>query len=601
MNMKKIIYSIIALVSVFAFSSCEDFFTREPNNEFSAETYFASESELQMYADGMLNSWMPAPDGSPFGGDAYNDIIASKTSTDFFRADVTWDDVKQDSWSWGFLRRCNYMLTNMVNAKGKVSDEVYNHYEGVAKFWRAYNYMSKVKTFSDVPWTDVYLQPTDTTILFGKRDDREFVFSKIVEDLEFARANVSGAAKFHTDSRNRIDKFVVNALASRFYLYEATFRMNVKNNPSTGQPWTNQYQTPEDLLKLAAEAAKVVIDEGGFKLSNDYAALFISPTLNKDEVIWGKTYISEINGRHETTRYYNSNTLGQQTSGTKELIRMYLKTDGTPVTTGEMTIFEEFEGRDSRLAATVLGPGHEITLLSGPGEQPMNFMFCKTGYQLIKWCIPDETHHQNSIDENSLPIVRYAEVLLNYAEAKNELGEMTTDIWNMTVGALRERAGVTNIYPTAADPWLENYYKEGLSHAPQLNPVALEIRRERVTELILESGLRQDDIYRYGQADLIVKRHNGKAWAGLWVSENDYKNGFQFAGKTYTLSTNANSETNYQLKETPGNTEWSVEKAGAGYYLLYNYELNWEDRMYCRPIPQSAKLLNPNLGENYGW
>ncbi len=599
--MKKIIYSIIALSSVFAFSSCEDFFTREPNNEFSAETYFASESELQMYADGLLNSYMPNPTEDPFGGDAYCDLIATKTSSDYYRADVTWNDVKQGSWSWGFLRRTNYMLTNMVNAKGKVSDDVYNHYEGVAKFWRAYNYMSLVKNFSDVPFTDVYLQPTDTTILFGGRDDREYVFSKIVEDLEFARANVSGSSKFHTASRNRVDKFVVNALASRFYLYDATFRKNHKVNPATNQPWNNKYQSVNDLLELAVKAAEVVINEGDFSLAADYASLFVSVDLNPSEVIWGRTYISSINGQHSTTRYYNSNTLGQQYSGTKELMRMFLKADGTPVETGEMTINEEFKDRDGRLSATVLGPGHEITLLTGPGEQPMNFMFSKTGYQLIKWCIPNEVNHQNSVDNNSLPILRYSEVLLNYAEAKNELGQMSKAIWDQTVGALRERAGVKNIFPTAADPWLANYYKEGLAHAPNLDPIALEIRRERVTELTLECGLRMDDLYRYGQAELVVRRHNGAAWAGIWVTDDEYKNGFKFAGKTYTLSTNGNSATNYEIKANPNNTEWSVEKAGAGYYLLYNYKLKWEQRMYVRPIPQSATTLNPNLGQNYGW
>ena len=81
------------------------------------------------------------------------------------------------------------MLTRMDKAKTNFSEYIYNHYEGVARFWRAMKYVSKVNSFSNVPWVDKYLQPNDTTILYGPRDDREYVFHKIREDLEFAAKN----------------------------------------------------------------------------------------------------------------------------------------------------------------------------------------------------------------------------------------------------------------------------------------------------------------------------------------------------------------------------------------------------------------------------
>ena len=120
-NMKKILNIVICTAAVLAMTSCEKFFTREPINEFSAETYFSSESELKMYTDGMLNAWIPDYTETD-GDDAYNDLIATKTSTDYFRADVTWDDTKQGSWSWTWLRRINYMIDGMAkNAKDKVT------------------------------------------------------------------------------------------------------------------------------------------------------------------------------------------------------------------------------------------------------------------------------------------------------------------------------------------------------------------------------------------------------------------------------------------------------------------------------------------------
>ncbi len=593
---------------MFALTSCEKFFTRSPWNEFDAETYFSNESQLRMYTDGFLNAWLPDYSETN-GNDAYNDLIATKTSTDFFRADVSWDDAKQGSWSWGWLRRINFMIQLMPkNAKGKVDDNTYNHYMGLARFWRAYNYMSRVKLFSDVPWVDIYLQPTDTTILYGKRDDREFVFHNIVEDLKFACENIDNRDFGAANTRNQVNKYVANAMAARILLYEGTFRKNHSVNPATNQPWKNNYETPDQILELAAQFAKYVMDSGAFKLyTGDWSNLFLSNELITDEVLWGQVYLLESNGRHAYTRYFNSSTLGQQYSGTKELLHHFLNADGTPIATDEKTINEEFTGRDPRLAKTILGPGHKVKNLQGDEvDQSINCTFCWTGYMIIKWCIPDQSHWQNSVDENCIPIMRYPEVLLIYAEAMNELGQFNEGIWNQTVGAIRQRAGVKASYPSAPDPWLKEYYTKDLQnqHITDGNEaVALEIRRERVTELCFEAESRQQDLYRWGICDIIPRRGgHGNGWTGLWLTENEVKNGFTFSGVKYTFNETVKKATEnaYPISGT-NNSCWSLEKAGNGYFLVYNYKLKWEDRMYCRPIPTSAKVLNPTLGENYGW
>ena len=592
-------------------TSCEDFLSREPIDKFSTEAYFSSESDLEMYANGMIQSWLPNSSETN-GGDAYNDLIATKTGTDFYRPSAHWDSSKQSGWAtgdWSFLRRVNYMLNNMDRAKGAVSTDIYNHYEGVARFWRAMKYVAKVNTFSDVPWVEKYLQPSDEDILYKERDDREYVFHKIREDLEFACNNCM-AGKFHTDGRVRIDKYVVNALASRYYLYEATFRMNVPYNPATGKPWTNEYESVNDLLNLAAAAAKNVIDNGGFSLVSNYSSLFLSSDLQKNEVIWGRSYSGDLGVRHSLTRYFHSSTLGQQYSGTKDLVDMFMKTDGTPIDVNggedKVLINDEFAGRDPRLAATILGPGHAIINSSSPNEA-IDFTFCKTGYMICKWSVPDETHFQNSIDENSLPIVRYAEVLLNYAEAMNELGQMTEEIWNSTVGALRRRAGIANIYPKSGsysrDEWLYDYYTKNVSHPLYTQgdvDIALEIRRERVTEMTFENGLRQLDVYRYGQGDLIARRHDNRGWKGIYVGDGA---GFTFENQDYTFESAAsgalNTTTNYPISTKDGakDTDWYIDDG----FLVYKYDLQWEDKMYCRPIPVTATNLNSKLGQNYGW
>ncbi|MBQ7623465.1 MAG: RagB/SusD family nutrient uptake outer membrane protein [Bacteroidales bacterium] len=613
--MKKILYISAILLAALSTASCsvKDFLTREPINKFSAETYFRTEAELEMYANGMVNSWLPDYT-EVAGGDAYNDLIATKTSTDFFRADVIWGVDKQTGWSasnWGFLRRVNYMLTNMDRAKGNVSEAVYNHYEGVGRFWRAYCYFSKVTTFSNVPWVEKYLQPDDVDILYGPRDDREYVFHKMVEDLTFACENCDANLE---DSRSRVNKWLANAFAARVFLYEATFRLNVPYNPSTGEAWKNNYETPQRLLELSAACSKAVIEGGKFKLSSDYPALFLSNDLNKDEVIWGRHFSSDLNGRHSYTRYFHSSTLGQQYSATKDLIHHFMNADGTAITDEQerLSINKEFEGRDPRLGYTVLGPGHQIELSGVKANEQMDFTFTKTGYQIVKWSIPDDSHFQNSLDENSIPIIRYAEVLLMYAEAMNELGQMDADVWNMTVGALRKRAGVVNTgLPTASDAWLKSYYTSGLKnqHITEGNEaVALEIRRERVAELTFESGLRQADLYRYGQCDLVKRRSIADlgGWRGLYLTADEVANGFTFEGAKYTIGDASkgakNTTTCYPVKSNADavNTDWFLTEGDHG-FLVYKYALQWSDKMYVRPIPQTALTMNEKLGQNYGW
>lgn len=607
--MKKIINIVLGLAAVAGFSSCEDFLTREPINEFSAETYFSSEIELKTYTDGLINSYLPNY-SEPASGDMYNDLIAGKQSTNFFRQNYNWTSGTQGEWSWTRLRRVNYMLNGMAkNAKGKVDEATYNHYEGVARFWRAYHYFERINTYGDVPWTDKYLQPTDED-LFAGRDDREYVWSKMVEDLKFACEHVQGGGAYHTSARIYVNKWVVCTFASRAALYEASFRSNYPNNPSTNKPWTHEYNSIQELYQLAADAAKIVIDNGGFVLvpGDRYSELFLSENLVADEVIWGRQFGQALGATHALSRYYYSDSMGDVSSATKELVRMFLKEDGTPMTTSEIGINDEFKGRDSRLAKTVLGPGFQVTSGANKITMDVSCNHCLTGYMLVKWLYPDDSYWASGIDSNSILIYRYPEVLLNYAEAMNELGKMSEEVWNLTVGALRERAGVKNIYPKATDNWLKEYYSKDLKYPFRTSgneAVALEIRRERATELILEGGLRQLDLFRYGQMDLIERRgcKGEESWTGVWISEDDYKNGYYMFNNTkYMINLGKKESTSYPITTNKADMTWSLRKAeGTGYYLQYHLDLKWEDKMYVRPISQNDLNVNPNLGQNWGW
>ena len=612
--MKKFVNIVLGVAAAMGLSSCEAFFTREPINEFSAETYFSTEAELKMYTDGFINSWMPDY-SEPASGDMFNDLIATKNSTGYLTEGSVYNAAKRSAWSFAWLRRINFMLEGMAKNGQNIPEAIYKHYEGVARFWRAYQTCSMIKTYGNIPWTKAYLQPDDPA-LYGERMDREEVFNEVVADLEFALEHVSADAQY-LKGQVYINKYVVGTFASRAYLYEASFRSNYDKNPSTQEPWKNNFQTPTKLYELAAKAAKVVIDSKAYKLapSASYPDLFLSPTLNTDEVIWGLTADSQVYGVHALTRYYYSDSMGDTPSATKEMVNMFLKADGTPVKVlegeGAKSINEEFANRDKRLSWTVLGPGYKVLTSGEMKLMPMECNYSMTGYMLVKWLMPNRVNFLSGQDNNSILVFRYPEVLLNYAEAMNELGKMNQTIWNETVGLLRERAGVKNIYPTEADPWLKQYYTKDLMHPFKTNgneAVALELRRERVTELILEGGLRQYDLYRYAQMDLCERRglSGEEAWTGIWLSEADYQNGFTFQGQAYKFGPDQKTESwSYAISTSKANGTWSVQPANGGYYLMFHYDLRWQDVMYVYPISQTDLNLiwqkNPEFKQNVGW
>lgn len=606
--MKNIIRLFAIGAVAFTGVACEDFLSADPVNRISAETFFATESDFILYCNGLLESYCPDADDIAMG-DSYTDLTASKSGTDFYKPSAAWDADRQGSWdisSWRSVRRANIMLRDMVRAKGNVSDAVYNHYEGVARFWRAYFYYGKVKTFGNVPWVDHVLD-VDDALLYAGRDDRELVMHHVLEDLNFACSNCSTDTKTY---KNVINRWVALAFKSRVCLFEGTYRKYHAVNPSTNQPWSNQYETANDFLQEAVNAANTIMTEAGLKLHDDYHALFTTSAIGDiSEVIWYREYKASeaLNVFNSLTLNFNTSTASQKVSPTKALMNMYLKADGTPIETDQVSMSEEFAGRDPRLSQTVHAPGHEWTYGGVTGPKPLNFTHVVTAYMFMKWSQEFESNYTTGRGDNSVPIFRFGEVLLNYAEAKAELnnGSLSQADWNMTVGALRERAGVKNIYPEGgaayvADKWLQDYYARAEGAAvTNLSNTILEIRRERVTELILED-LRVDDLYRWHCANLIADRDTEKGWKGVYLSADEVKNGMKFNGSTYTFTSAGTNTNNYSIGTSTSDNNWTLTDGDHG-YLVYHEDLRFEERMYVRPIPTSALSLNPNLGQNYGW
>lgn len=607
MKGKYIMMISAALLSVV---SCEKFFDRVPEDQFASSTFFRTETDLALYTNGLLNTGIPKASAMALGEDLYTDLCATRASKEFYYEDH-WNPGRQSGWAysnWGFLRQVAYMLENMHQAKDNVPEDKYKHYEGVARFWRAYATFNKVKDFGDCYYIDHVMQPTDTAMLYSKRQSREYVMNKVKEDLIFACENcLKEGAGIHTDGRIYVNKYVALAMASRIFLYEGTFRKYHPANPSTGKQWDPDYETAEDFLNLAFKYAGEFINSGsGFSLVQDYRSLFSSPTLRKEEVIWGASYSEELALKHNITYNYCSTTSSKLYSPTKDYVMMFLSTAGTPVK-GDISVTQEFLNRDKRLTASVIGPGQKKQNQNGEDvDFAPNFSWSVTGYCWLKWIMTDYSAMNSSSGEstNSIPVLRYAEVLLNYAEAAEELGKMNQSIWNATIGKLRTRAGVKNIYPGSGeyveDTFLKEYYSKGLLHPVSLSNTMLEIRRERVTELMLEGDSRYDDLMRWRMGDLIKRRYEGKGWRGIYVTPQEAENGFVFNGTAFKVSADAtNAENRYNISSAVDQGKTFSE--GTYGYVIYHYGLSWDDKMYTKPIPTTALNVNPALGQNEGW
>ena len=369
-------------------------------------------------------------------------------------------------------------------------------------------------------------------------------------------------------------------------------------------------QDKVNAVREAAAAAKEIMDKGPYSLvtgdvKTAYRSLFTSAGLLTQEVIFGREYSKELSAFHETSWYYYSPTYGAKIAMTKKFMNTYLTTKGTPFTDidGYKTIdfIHEFDGRDARMAQTVISPTYKMKISGRERLYSPNWKVTRTGYHPIKWSIDDDADNvlSKAASWNSLPILRYAEVLLNYAEAKAELGEMDAAVWDQTIAQLRSRAGVTPVVPDKADPYMEAYF---------LNTVTdkwiLEVRRERGIELCLEMGLRWDDDMRWHMGDLLTSDNN--PWTGIYIGSTSYT--YDYTGLStddngdpvpdFYIRPGEDTEHSIAISNTGANQTFSLNAAGN---IVWEYKRTWGEKKYLRPIPQTAITRNPNLEQNALW
>ncbi|MBP3942207.1 RagB/SusD family nutrient uptake outer membrane protein [Sphingobacteriaceae bacterium WQ 2009] len=585
---------LLLLGGLIALSSCSKL-DQNPESTVTKEAVFKSEKGLELYANSFY-TMLPNADAVQ-RGDAMADYTARREVPDFIR-EGAYTARQSSGWNWSELRNINYFIENCTNTA--IPADVRNNYIGIAKFFRALFYFNKVVRFGDVPWVNA-TYTVDEEKLYKARDPRTLVLDSMLSDLNFAITNIKAT---NDASRTMVTKYVALALKARIALFEGTFRKYHTNY--------NLVASANFWLKEAKDASARIMTEAPFKLNESgdsktaYRNVFVSTLPNANEVILANVFDDKLSVYHDANWYWTSATYGDRASLTRTFVNTYLNIDGSSFTDNpayKTTVFqEEVKNRDLRLSQTIRTQGYARINGGNTEVSAPLFSYTFTGYHPIKWTLDNVFYDAGSRNDNALPIFRYAEVLLVYAEAAAELGELTVADWTKTIGALRKRAGITgglSALPTRVDPYLQQTYFPEIS-----NPVLLEIRRERGIELVFE-GLRFQDIIRWKKGKLMEQ-----VWNGIYVPgvdqlldlNEDSKPDVLFYNQNPANRINGVSYINVAPSATSTPNPYKLSNGSSGEITwLTNIPRVWNDKFYLYPIPESDRLINPNLGQNPGW
>lgn len=590
-NIKKYIFIVFATTIMVGCN--DDFLERYPLDEISAETFWNTENDLKVYNNRIYDQarndndvpiLMGHHDGfsshrwSIWYMDEFADNIAPtharhtrfqqvRAGKHTIPSGPQWFGYRDGG--WGFIRTINIGLENY--AKAQISQELIDQYAAEARLFRGWFYADKVSKFGDAPWLDKELN-IDSEELYAARTPRAEVMNNVLADLNFATQHLPDDWG-DGGGPGRLNRWAALLIKSRVCLFEGTWR-KYHNVGGDANAW----------LQEAADAAEELMNDGPYALYNtgnpetDYNAIHRIPDdlTGVPEVMYWRRYERGI-----FTNHVQSYHRGYNGGATKSMVEDYLCTDGQPITTsplyqGDAQIEDLFMNRDPRLRQTVLHPDDVSVysyanfdtrpyprLVGMEGGQRIN-----TGYHIIKVYEVNASHATYNTSQTPAIILRFAEALLNYAEAKAELGTLDQAGLDASINLLRDRVGMPHLDMgnVPVDP---RYANDGIS------PLIAEIRRERRVELFME-GFRYDDLRRWKQGKKLEQPDLGIRWDDAAIARYEGAN-VQFSevdGVPYV--------------DVYKGTDWADPEFD-------------ESKHYLWPLPLSVISQNPNLKQNPGW
>lgn len=596
------LHIFMSLILTLCLTACFDL-DKMPEGVLSTTNAFTSTGEIRNYLDQFYETGVRKQDFNVgtavgiVGKDMQSDNMSSNVVDTRLAGEIALSNASKLT-NYTYIRNINFLLKNISNCIDKGT--AYEQCLGEAYYFRAWYYYQMFIDYGPLTWVNEPLDPSQEK-MEQARAGRTVIADSILNDLDKA---IKYLNEQKSSATMRVHRDVARALKSEVALFEGTWE---KYHKAKGDEFYDKAVTDDKIksyLTQAAQAAQDVMERSVWKISTGnpltaYRDLFITGNLSSNpEVLWFKMYDGDNVG-NSVTRYLNKG--GGQTGVTLSLVDDYLTIDGKPFVGAVREIAQKVYGdelkpslRDPRLSQTVCMPGQELRPNGGytytvPPLDGNSYSMNTTGYSLLKYVEFNTTNTAALDTENkgSTPAIqfRYADVLLNYAEALAELdGVAYATKIAAALKPLRDRVGMPDVdfdreYNVAAD-----YPFHTLDKYIQV------VRRERRVEKACE-GRRFEDIQRWAVADVLIQ---GKHAVGaLFVGSN--------LQTSYTkLIYDQTSNNNLYLTGNPGDAKrYILPQNPKGYGSGWKFDI---ERDYLLPIqPRMLSLTGNKWVQNPKW
>lgn len=537
MKLKYLAICSVACLSLF--SSCSDVLDRPSETEYTDDNFWQNETQFRQYMNYYYSNYFTGYNSSysepyaPVRGYTFSDDYANAGKQSNFTQTVpgnngsytllnAWAGAEYGGQAWNFswVRKTNIVISRLESHKANFTEEEYNHWMGIARFFRAYEYARLVMTFGDVPFYDAPVNETDLASMYKDRDPRSVVDDAIYEDLKFALANVRA-----NDGAMNVNKYVVAAVTSNIMLFEGTWQHYHLGNALEAKSKLSD-ENAKKYLQLCIDASEVVMNSGKYSCTSSFRSLFGSDDLSSNpEVIFYRHYESGL-----TTHCIGSYSNGEETLSSNanlQLLQSFVGTDGKPVAVdaanaSTFSMSNLVKTRDSRLEATFLPVSwkHSSTYIY------QDKFISREGASYYTDFSKRPSIYGSNVNINDAPCLRLGEVLLNWIEAKQVMAEflggsaVTQADIDKSINVLRDRpldaTAVANGVKKTEHLKLASIADDPTRDA-DVTPLMWEIRRERRMEFVFE-GQRMGDIRRWFKLDYMNNETNPMTMLGAWVN-----------------------------------------------------------------------------------
>ncbi|MDN5286537.1 MAG: RagB/SusD family nutrient uptake outer membrane protein [Mucilaginibacter sp.] len=579
---KKTIITLLSILSILQ-GACKKDLNLTPANQPTDATYWTTPDQFKSAAS-LFYNYFPTFDYAVAYLQPYD--LEADYNSDFCGALTPYSESSYTppltnaayTNAYSQLRTINYLLAKAQTYQGDASG--IKQYVAEAHFFRAFVYFRLLMYFGGVPLITSPLTPSSAE-LQAPRAKRDDLVNYIIAELDAASANLLTEDQIAAADKGRISKTAALAFEGRVTLFEGTWN-KFRSNATRAN----------EMLDKSVNASNQVITSGQYQLfapengialgDSTYKYLFILENQKSNPLGYTKANNKEfiISNRYDYSLRQIGALITHSGVGTptSKFANLFLCKDGLPIDksplfSGYGTKASEFQNRDTRMQNMFRIPGNKYydnnpnprfaldgstTTNAGIAFDPVPTV-TNTGYFNNKY--RTERGSADRTEAYDYPVLRYAEVLLNYAEAKFERDGSISDA-DLNLSLNKVRTSQRTKLPALTNAFVSG---NGLD-------MRTEIRRERSIELAWE-GLRIFDILRWKTAEIEMKT----SLLGIKYTGTPYA-----TDSRWTAQAALGTENGFLV----------IESASKRFFT---------DKNYLLPLPTQEIVANPNLTQNPGW